>query len=68
MVTAYAEPIIVTLIDKKESLYRPCKKTQSARFAMHSARGWFGVTNKIENKILIGINFFVKNIKIFTLI
>lgn len=27
---------------------------------MHSARGWFGVINKIENKILIGINFFVK--------
>jgi hypothetical protein len=35
---------------------------------VYSARGWFGVTNKIENKILIGINFFVKNIKIFTLI
>ena len=30
---------------------------------MHSARGWFGVANKIENKILVGINFFVKKYK-----
>ncbi len=30
---------------------------------MHSARGWFGVANKIENKILIGINFFCKKYK-----
>ena len=30
---------------------------------MHSARGWFGVINKIENKISIGINFFCKKYK-----